>query len=53
VRDEERIGFLRDFLETLDLMFDAFVAIRASDGWEAELALMRQWLVRKDKPAGT
>ncbi|NBU76790.1 MAG: hypothetical protein EBS30_16505, partial [Planctomycetes bacterium] len=53
VRDEERIGFLRDFLETLDLMFDAFVAVRAGDGWEAELGLMRQWLTRREKPAGT
>lgn len=49
VRDEERIGFLRDFLETIDLMYDAFLAVRASDDWAAELGRMRQWLNRADR----
>ena len=51
VRDEERIGFLRDFLETIDLMYDAFLAIRASDGWTAELGRMRQWLNGSERAA--
>lgn len=51
VRDEERIGYLRDFLETLDLMFDAFLAVRAADGWTAELDRMRNWLNRAERGA--
>lgn len=51
VRDEERIGFLRDFLETLDLMYDAFLAVRASDDWTAEMGRMRHWLAGTERAA--
>lgn len=41
---EERIGRLRDLIETLDLLYDAFGRIRFGREWEAELRGMQQWL---------
>jgi hypothetical protein len=43
-RLEERITQLRHLLETLDLLYDAFSARRASDGWTKELARIQKWL---------
>jgi hypothetical protein len=48
-RLEERIGQLRHLLETLDLLFDAFNAKRASDLWTKELAKMQKWLAREER----
>jgi hypothetical protein len=31
-------------LETLDLLYDAFVQKRAGDGWPRELARIQKWL---------
>jgi hypothetical protein len=41
---EERISRLRDLIETLDLLYDAFGKIRFGREWEAELKGMQQWL---------
>jgi hypothetical protein len=48
-RLEERITQLRHLLETLDLLYDAFAAKRASDEWSKELARMQRWLQREDR----
>jgi hypothetical protein len=42
----ERIGRIRDFVETLDLLYDAFCALRFGK-WEKEFHGMQRWL--KDK----
>jgi len=44
VRLEERIGILRDLIETLDLLFDAFGQVRTGGGWSKELTKIRRWL---------
>jgi hypothetical protein len=48
-RLEERVTQLRHLLETLDLLYDAFAAKRASDAWPKELARMQKWL-KRDEP---
>jgi hypothetical protein len=48
-RLEERVGQLRHLLETLDLLYDAFVQKRASDGWPRELARIQKWLQRDER----
>jgi hypothetical protein len=47
-RLEERVTQLRHLLETLDLLYDAFAAKRASDAWNKELARMQKWLKRDE-----
>lgn len=41
---EQRLGWLRDLGETIDLMYQAFLARRLSSYWEAELRDIRAWL---------
>jgi hypothetical protein len=43
-RLEERVQQLRHFLETLDLLFDAFGQHRLGAGWPRELAKIQKWL---------
>jgi hypothetical protein len=47
-RLEERVTQLRSLFETLDLVYDAFAAKRASDTWPRELARMQKWLRREE-----
>jgi hypothetical protein len=47
-RLEERVTQLRHLLETLDLLYDAFVKGRATDDWSRELARMQKWLKRDE-----
>jgi hypothetical protein len=47
-RLEERVTQLRHMLETLDLLYDAFAAKRASEAWPKELARMQKWLKRDE-----
>ncbi len=47
-RLEERVTQLRHLLETLDLMYQAFLRRRLGDGWPKELARMKKWLQRED-----
>jgi hypothetical protein len=49
VRLEERIGLLRNFLETLDLLYDAFGRVRFSENWPKELARVQKWLQREER----
>jgi hypothetical protein len=49
VRQEERVGLLRSFLETLDLLYDAFGRVRFSESWPKELAKVQKWLQRDER----
>ncbi len=48
-RLEERVTQLRHLLETLDLLYDAFLRKRAGDEWARELARMQKWLQREER----
>jgi hypothetical protein len=48
-RLEERVTQLRHLLETLDLLYDAFGRVRASDAWPRELAKVQKWLQRDQR----
>jgi hypothetical protein len=48
-RREERVALLRSFLETLDLLYDAFGRVRLSEGWPKELARVQKWLQREER----
>jgi hypothetical protein len=48
-RHEERVTQLRHFLETLDLLFDAFGNHRFGTGWNKELGKMQNWLAREER----
>lgn len=50
-RLEARAQQLRDLIETLDLMFDAFGQVRFSADWPKELAKMQRWLSREERRA--
>lgn len=47
-RLEERVTQLRHLLETLDLLYDAFCAVRTTDDWSKELARIQKWLKRTE-----
>jgi hypothetical protein len=48
-RLEERVTQLRHLIETLDLLYDAFGNLRASDQWSKELSKMQKWLAREER----
>jgi hypothetical protein len=48
-RLEERVGQLRHLMETLDLLYDAFLARRLSGEWKHELERIQKWLERDEK----
>ncbi len=48
-RLEERVSLLRGFLETLDLLYDAFATVRLSENWSKELAKIQKWLAREER----
>ena len=49
VRLEERVGQLRHLIETLDLLYDAFLSKRLGSGWPEELGRMQKWLQREER----
>ncbi len=49
-RLEERVNLLRHLLETLDLLFDAFGQHRSGANWPKELARIKKWLHREERP---
>jgi hypothetical protein len=51
-RLEERVGQLRNLLETLDLLYDAFVQKRSGRGWTRELGRMQKWLSHAESASG-
>ena len=50
-RLEERVTQLRHLVETMDLLYDAFGNVRASDDWSKELAKVQKWLAREERPS--
>ncbi|MDB5322326.1 MAG: hypothetical protein JWN40_3957 [Phycisphaerales bacterium] len=41
---EERIALLRDLAKTVDAMYQAFLAVRASSAWEGQATTIRKWI---------
>ena len=50
-RAEDRLGHLRDFVETLDLLYHHFLGLRLSAGWASERGDMVEWLDRANQRA--
>jgi len=50
-RLEERATQLRNLIESLDLLYDAFGQRRFGKQWETELPAMQKWLKREDRRA--
>ena len=48
-RQAERVEQLRHLIETVDLLYDAFLGRRLEAGWSRELELMKSWLQRDEK----
>jgi hypothetical protein len=46
---DERVTQIRSFLETLDLLYDAFCIMRFGKEWESELTGMQKWLKREER----
>jgi hypothetical protein len=46
---DERATQIRSFIETLDLLFDAFGQKRFGKEWETVLAGMQKWLKREER----
>jgi hypothetical protein len=49
-RLEERVTLVRQLVETLDLLYDAFGRRRFADDWPKELAKVQKWLAREERP---
>jgi hypothetical protein len=47
---EERMGQLRHLLQTLELLYDAFLQRRLGQEWSDEVAKMRRWLQGDEQP---
>jgi hypothetical protein len=48
-RLEERITQLRHLVETVDLLYDAFLVRRLAPGWAEEVGRMQRWLQREER----
>jgi hypothetical protein len=48
---EERIALLRDLTKTVDKLFEAFLKLRLSAGWESQVTAIRRWAVAPGKVA--
>ncbi|HEY7117902.1 MAG TPA: hypothetical protein VH475_15045 [Tepidisphaeraceae bacterium] len=42
---EERITHLRDLSQTLDALYETFLVVRASSGWESQTSAIRKWII--------
>jgi len=51
VEFEERVGLLRDFCKVLDGLFESFLKLRASSGWEGQTSKIRKWILQTSKAA--
>jgi len=47
---EERVGQLRHLIETLELLYDAFLQDRLGQRWTQETARIRKWVERTKPP---
>jgi Putative exonuclease, RdgC len=48
-RLEERVSQIRHLIETVDLLYDAFLARRLATEWSEELGRMQRWLQREER----
>jgi hypothetical protein len=48
-RLDERVNQLRHLIETLDLLYEAFVQRRCGAEWSKELAKVQKWLAREER----
>ncbi len=48
---EERIAMLRDLCKGLDGLFQLFLKLRASSGWEGQTNTIRRWILTESKQA--
>ena len=48
---EERIGLLRDMCQTIDGLYETFLKLRTSPGWEGHVTAIRRWIMKADKAA--
>ena len=48
-RQEERVGQVRHLVETLDLLYEAFLKRRLESGWPVELGRIQRWLQAGDQ----
>jgi hypothetical protein len=46
---DERIAMLRDFSRMLDALFETFLKVRASSGWEGQSNAIRRWIMQTAK----
>lgn len=46
---EGRVDQIRELIETLDLLYDAFGRVRCRDEWAKDLGKMQKWLARDDR----
>lgn len=46
---EERIALLRDFCIAIDGLFETFLKLRASTGWEGHVNGLRRWIMQPEK----
>jgi hypothetical protein len=49
LHQEERVGQLRHLIETVDLLYHAFLHRRLAAGWPKELEQMQKWLQREEE----
>ena len=48
---EERVALLRDLCGTIDGLFEAFLKIRTTAGWESHTSTIRRWIMKAEKAA--
>src|SRR4051812_47984648 len=48
---DERAGQVRELVETLDLLYARFLAVRLSGDWAGELGRVQRWLARAEQRA--
>ena len=48
-RQEERVSQLRHLVETVDLLYDGFLARRLATGWAEELGRLQRWLQSNER----
>lgn len=51
-REEDRLGAVREFCETLDLLYAAFLSRRLTAAWAEDLARVQRWLAKPEARRG-
>jgi hypothetical protein len=41
---EERIALLRELCRVVDSLYESFLTVRASSGWEGQVSVLRRWI---------